>query len=108
MNYFSANYKLVVFIPKSHLEKVRQAICEAGAGQIGNYDYCTFVTEGVGSYRPLKGTKPFKGQTGKIEKAKEARFETLVPQKKLKKIIKAMLKAHPYEEVAYDVYPLIG
>lgn len=101
------HYKLVVFVPPSHLEKVRRAICEAGGGKIGNYDYCTFVTYGVGSYRPLRGAKPFKGKPGRIEKIKETRLETVVSHKKLKKVIRAMLNAHPYEEVAYDLFPLL-
>lgn len=99
-------YKLVVFVPQTHLEKVRAAICDAGAGKIGNYDNCTFITSGIGTYRPLKGAKPFKGKTGKIEKAKEARLETIFPASKIKKVIAAMKKAHPYEEVAFDMYRL--
>lgn len=99
--------KLVVFIPKAYLEKVQNAVCEAGAGHIGKYDSCTFVTYGIGSFRPLKGSKPFIGRKGKVSRVKEARLETIVPKAKLKKVIKAMKKAHPYEEVAYDVYPLL-
>jgi hypothetical protein len=99
-------YKLVVFVPKTHLEKVRAAVCNAGAGKIGNYDNCTFITSGTGTFRPLKGAKPYKGERGKIEKAKEARLETIIPGSIIKKVISAMKKAHPYEEVAYDVYRL--
>jgi len=100
-------YKLVVFIPKSHLTKVRDVICQAGAGKIGNYDCCTFITEGIGTYRPLKGAKPYKGKVGKIEKVKEVRLEVLVPKKVLKKVILALKSAHPYEEPAYDIYQLL-
>jgi len=100
--------KLVVFIPKSHLKKVERAICEAGAGHIGKYDSCTFVTFGVGSFRPLTGAKPFAGKKGKISKVKEARLETVVPRAKIKRVLKAMKKAHPYEEIAYDVYPVLS
>lgn len=99
-------YKLVVFVPKTHLEKVRAAICNAGAGKIGNYDNCTFITSGTGTFRPLEGAKPYKGKRGKIEKAKEARLETIVPAPIIKKVTAAMKKAHPYEEVAYDIYRL--
>ncbi|MCX5750987.1 MAG: YqfO family protein [Candidatus Saganbacteria bacterium] len=100
------HYKFVVFVPKSHAEKVRAAMCKAGAGKIGNYDNCTFMSEGIGTYRPLKGAKPFKGEKGKIERAKEVRIETLVPKNKLKQVVAAMKKVHPYEEPAYDVYEL--
>jgi hypothetical protein len=100
-------YKLIVFIPKSHSTRVRDAICRAGAGKIGNYDCCTFITEGIGTYRPLKGANPYKGKVGKIEKVKEVRLEVLVPKKVLKKVILALKSAHPYEEPAYDIYQLI-
>jgi hypothetical protein len=101
------HYKFVVFVPKSHAEKVRAAICKAGAGRIGNYDNCTFTSEGTGTYRPLKGARPFKGKAGRIEKAKEVRIETIVPKNKLKAVIAVMKKVHPYEEIAYDLYPLL-
>lgn len=100
-------YKLVVFIPKKSLEKVRNAICSAGAGKIGKkYDNCTFYAEGTGTFRPLKGAHPHIGRVGKLEKVKECRLETIVPDKLLKKVILAMKKAHPYEEPAFDIYPL--
>ena len=97
-------YKLIVFVPKTHLSKARDAICKAGAGKIGNYDYCTFATEGIGTYRPLKGAKPYKGKINKIEKVKEFRLEVLVPKGSLKQVIRALKAVHPYEEPAYDVY----
>jgi hypothetical protein len=102
------DYKLIVFVPKSHLDKVRKAISKAGAGKIGNYDYCTFVSEGIGTYRPLKGARPYKGKVNKIETVKEYRLEAVVPKKLLKKVIAAMKSAHPYEEPAYDVFSLIS
>jgi hypothetical protein len=101
--------KLVVFVPRSHLEKVRQAVCSAGAGKIGTkYDCCSFITEGTGTFRPLKGAKPFIGQAGKLAKVKEARLETIVAKKELKKVIAAMRTAHPYEEPAFDLIPLLS
>lgn len=100
-------HKLVVFVPTSHLELVRKTICNAGAGKIGkNYDNCTFYTFGTGTFRPLKGAKPFVGKKGKLEKVREARLETIVAKKDLRKVIAAMRKAHPYEEPAFDIYPL--
>lgn len=101
-------FKLVVFVPTSYLETVRKVICHAGAGKIGkNYDNCTFYTFGTGTFRPLKGAKPFIGKKGKVERVREARLETIVAGKYLKKVISAMRKAHPYEEPAFDVYPLV-
>lgn len=101
------SYKLVVFVPQSHIEAVRIAICNAGAGKIGSkYDNCTFMSSGIGTFRPLKGAKPHLGKIGTVERVGEARLETIVPAPKLKKVITAMKKAHPYEEVAYDVYQL--
>lgn len=99
-------YKLVVFVPLGHEEKVAEAISAAGAGHIGNYSHCTFRTEGTGTFKPLEGTNPFIGSQGQLEKAEEIRLETIVPQEKLKATIKALIESHPYEEVAYDIYPL--
>lgn len=99
-------FKLSVFVPVDHLDKVRQALGDAGAGHIGNYSHCSFSTEGEGTFLGLEGTTPFIGETGKLEKANEKRLETIVPETLLDKVIATMLKVHPYEEVAYDVYPL--
>jgi len=100
-------YKLVVFVPENALGKVRKAICSVGAGKLGRkYDNCTFCSKGTGTFRPLAGARPYKGKIGKLEKVKECRLETIVPDKILKKVIAAMKRAHPYEEPAYDIYPL--
>jgi len=98
--------KLVVFIPEDHLEKVREALFHAGAGWIGQYSHCSFNIEGVGTFLPEAGSEPFIGKQGKLEQVKELRLETVIPQSIERKAIQAMLKAHPYEEVAYDLYPL--
>ena len=97
-------YKIVVFVPEDSSEKVREAMCSAGAGWIGNYSDCTFSMQGTGTFRPLEGTKPYMGETGKLEKAAEVRIETIVPADRLKQVLDSMLQSHPYEEVAYDVY----
>jgi dinuclear metal center YbgI/SA1388 family protein len=99
-------FKLVVFVPESHQEKVRAALFGAGAGWIGNYSHCSFNTEGTGTFLPREGSQPYIGQQGKMESAAEIRIETVVPQSARKAVISAMLKAHPYEEVAYDLYPM--
>jgi dinuclear metal center YbgI/SA1388 family protein len=98
--------KLVVFVPRGHEEAVRDALARAGAGHIGNYSHCTFQSAGTGTFLPLEGSNPFLGQQGKLEYADELRLETIVPESRLPKAVQAMVGAHPYEEVAYDVYPL--
>lgn len=97
-------YKLAVFVPRTHHEQVLQAILEAGAGSIGQYNKCSFNSEGTGTFVPGEGTQPFIGAQGQMERVEEMRIETLVPQSLRSKVIQAMLKAHPYEEVAYDLY----
>ncbi|MEK3731166.1 MULTISPECIES: Nif3-like dinuclear metal center hexameric protein [Paenibacillus] len=98
--------KLVVFVPKSHHQEVLDAVLGAGAGWIGNYSHCSFNIEGFGTYMPREGSDPYIGSHGKIERADEVRIETIVPHGVRHKVIQAMLKAHPYEEVAYDLYPM--
>ncbi|WP_379138217.1 Nif3-like dinuclear metal center hexameric protein [Paenibacillus sp. sgz500958] len=99
-------FKLVVFVPKTHHEQVLNAVLNAGAGQIGNYSHCSFNIEGYGTFIPQEGTEPFIGQQGKMERAEEMRIETIVPMGIKGKVVQAMLKAHPYEEVAYDLYSM--
>ncbi|WP_274651891.1 Nif3-like dinuclear metal center hexameric protein [Paenibacillus humicola] len=99
-------YKLAVFVPKSHHEQVLEAIWKAGAGGIGGYSCCSFNTEGIGTFRPGEGANPFIGEAGKLERVEEVRIETVVPQSAHRKVVQAMLKAHPYEEVAYDLIPM--
>ncbi|XJZ26255.1 Nif3-like dinuclear metal center hexameric protein [Bacillota bacterium Lsc_1132] len=98
--------KIVVFVPKGSAEQVRQALGNAGAGFIGNYSHCSFSTAGTGRFLPEDAANPFIGEVGSLEAVEEVRIETIVPEPLLKKALTAMLKAHPYEEVAYDVYPL--
>ncbi|MCJ7448541.1 MAG: Nif3-like dinuclear metal center hexameric protein [Bacteroidales bacterium] len=98
--------KLVTYVPESHLEKVRDAVFAAGAGVLGNYDFCSFMTPGTGSFRGNENTNPFVGEKGKIHFEKEFRLETILFSHLKSRVINAMLKAHPYEEVAYDIYSL--
>ena len=98
--------KVVVFVPVTHAEEVRNALGDAGAGHIGNYSHCTFSSEGTGTFVPQEGTNPYIGETGQLERVEEVRIETIIPASLQRKVIKAMVTAHPYEEVAYDVYPL--
>ncbi|WML47489.1 Nif3-like dinuclear metal center hexameric protein [Neobacillus sp. PS3-34] len=98
--------KLVVFVPVENEKEVRDALGKAGAGAIGNYSHCSFSTNGSGRFLPGENTNPFIGEQGKLETVDEVRLETIVPEALLKKAVTAMIKAHPYEEVAYDVYPV--
>lgn len=100
--------KIVVFIPKTHTDIVRQAMGDAGAGKIGNYSHCSFSIDGVGRYKPTEGAKPFIGEVGKFEEVVEERVECVCERNKAKKVIAAMRKVHPYEEVAFDIYPLLS
>lgn len=98
--------KLVTFCPKAHEEKVREAIFNAGAGHIGNYDSCSFNLNGEGTFRGLEGANPFVGEVNKIHFENEVRIETIFPVYQQQQILKALLSAHSYEEVAYDIYNL--
>ncbi|MEW6216266.1 MAG: Nif3-like dinuclear metal center hexameric protein [Candidatus Bipolaricaulota bacterium] len=98
--------KLVVFVPHGHEDAMADALFRAGAGKIGNYGRCSFRAPGVGTFLAGPGTRPFLGEVGKEEHADEARLETIVPGERLPHVLRAMREAHPYEEVAYDVYPL--
>jgi len=99
-------YKIVVFIPEGYEDDIVNALAVAGAGHIGNYSHCSFRSDGVGTFKPLEGTTPFIGQQGELEKVNEIRMETIVSQKNLNAAIDNMIRAHPYEEVAYDIFPL--
>lgn len=102
----SKNVKLVVFVPISHADIVREALGNAGAGKIGNYDFCSFSTRGVGRFRGNEHSNPVVGESGNYESIEEERIEALVPREILKEVIEKMKAVHPYEEVAFDVYPL--
>jgi dinuclear metal center YbgI/SA1388 family protein len=101
-------YKVVVFVPSSHLDKVREAMADAGAGNIGNYSDCSFVVEGKGSFLPSNSASPYVGEAGKFERVDETRLEMIVAKSLIGSVINEMLKAHPYEEAAYDIYPLVN
>ena len=98
--------KLVYFVPTDHAGETRNAVFDAGAGQIGNYDMCSYNTNGEGSFRAGEDATPFVGNKGEIHFEREIRVETIFPKHLKNKIISALIKSHPYEEVAYDIYPL--
>lgn len=98
--------KLAVFVPDDYSEKVRHALATVGAGRIGNYDTCSFSTNGQGRFRALEGADPFIGKIGEMETTDEEKIEVVFPNSIKNKVLKAMLNAHPYEEPAYDLYTL--
>lgn len=98
--------KLVTFVPRDYADKIRNALFTAGAGNIGNYDCCSYNLTGEGTFRAGENTNPFAGQQGELHHEKEERVETVVPAHLKNKVLQALFSAHPYEEVAYDFYPL--
>ncbi|MCS7240238.1 MAG: Nif3-like dinuclear metal center hexameric protein [Candidatus Bipolaricaulota bacterium] len=98
--------KLVVFVPVGYEERVANALFAAGAGKIGKYGHCSFRTKGTGTFLPEEGARPFLGQVGQEEHVEEIRLETIIPAERVARALKAMRAVHPYEEVAYDLYPL--
>ena len=98
--------KLVTYIPVEHAAKVQEAVFAAGAGHIGNYDSCGFSAEGSGTFRGNEKANPFVGEKGVVHSEKEIRFETVFQAWQQKKVIDALLSSHPYEEVAFDIFPL--
>lgn len=102
----SVNVKIVVFVPETHTDIVREAMGNAGAGKIGNYSHCTFSSKGVGRFKPEVGANPHIGEVGKFEEVVEERIETVCLRENLQKVISAIKEAHPYDEVALDVYAL--
>lgn len=99
-------YKLSVFVPPEAVDQVLKGMAEAGAGKIGQYAYCSFRSSGIGTYLPLEGARPYAGKVGHLEQAAELRLEMLVPAQHLSRVLSALRENHPYEEIAYDLYPL--
>ena len=99
-------YKLVVFVPLASVDAVRDAMTNAGAGKIGNYDSCTYQLQGEGTFRALDGANPHVGKLGEVHHETEMRIEVIVPTRSCGKVLSAMFKAHPYEEPAYDLIAL--
>ena len=100
------HYKIVVFVPVINANDIRKALSSAGAGHIGNYDCCSFSSKGIGRFRPGKDSNPHIGLEVKIEEVEEERIETICPKDKIKEVLDAVKKVHPYEEPAIDVFEL--
>ena len=99
-------YKLVVFVPTGYEDRVRQALGDAGLGVIGRYSHCSFASSGQGMYRPLPGARPFRGEPEQLSRADESRLEILALESLLPLALARLKETHPYEEVAYDLYPV--
>ncbi len=102
------NYKIVVFTPPTHSEKIANAMASSGAGVIGKYSECSFRLHGIGTFMGGKGTKPYLGKKGKLETVNEIRLEMICSPRILNKVITEMLKVHPYDEPAYDIYRVLS
>lgn len=100
--------KLAVFVPSEYADKVRTAMFAAGAGGIGNYDSCSFNLEGTGTFRAGEEANPFVGEVGEVHSEQEVRVEVIVPKPNISAVVSALKHVHPYEEVAYDLYPLLN
>ena len=100
------NRKLVVFVPREALDAVRDAVFAAGAGRIGEYERCSWYTEGTGTFFGGEGTDPTLGERGREERVPELRLETVYPADREEQVVRALRAAHPYEEPAFDLYPL--
>ena len=99
-------YKLCFFVPQTHLEQVKQALFDKGAGKIGDYDCCSWQVLGEGQFRPLDGANPFLGKAYKVEKVAEYKVEMVVSDVLITDVVKTLITSHPYEEPAYEVYQL--
>jgi hypothetical protein len=101
------NRKLVVFVPAEALDTVRTALFSAGAGRIGEYERCSWYAEGTGTFLGGPGSDPAVGERGVEERVPELRLETVFPEERHDEVVAALRAAHPYEEPAFDVYPLL-
>ena len=97
---------IVTTVPESHADKVREAMGRAGAGEVGNYSFCSFSVKGIGRFRPGTGASPFLGKEGVLETVQEERIETVCRKEKLEDVLEAIKEAHPYEETVIDIYPV--
>lgn len=94
-------YSLVFYVPETHVEEVKQAVFDAGAGRIGNYRRCAWQVRGTGQFEPMAGSQPFLGETERLERVEEFRVEMVCDDESIEAVIRALRKAHPYEEPAF-------
>jgi len=101
-------FKICVYVPEKSVETVKQALFDAGAGRIGNYDSCCWQTEGTGQFRPLAGSNPAIGSQGEVEFVREVKVELVCEDELVAEAVRALRESHPYEEPAFDVWQLTG
>jgi hypothetical protein len=101
-------YKICFFVPATHLEEVKQALFNQGAGKIGNYDCCAWQVLGEGQFKPLQGSEPFIGSANKITTLAEYKVEMVCAESLIQQTIEALLLTHPYQEPAYEVYKILS
>ena len=99
-------FYLAVYVPESHRDILKNALFQAGAGQIENYDSCCWETEGTGQFRPLPGSHPFLGSQNRVEHTPEWKIELIVPAEKIEKVIASLKQEHPYETPAFHYFPV--
>ena len=107
MNFNINKVKIIVTVPKENIEDVRKAMCNAGAGVIGNYTFCTIQTPSTGTFLPNNNANPYIGEQGKLEYVEELKLEVICSTQYVKSVISALRKVHPHEEPAIDIIPLI-
>lgn len=99
-------YKISFFVPEEYADRVKQALFDAGAGRLGDYDCCAWQTQGTGQFRPLPGSRPFIGQQGLLEKVAELKVELICADEHIKAAVAALRQAHPYQEPALEVWKM--
>ncbi len=99
-------YQFTFYVPPTHLEQVKESLFQAGAGRLGNYEQVAWQTKGTGQFCPKKGSKPYLGETGKLETVEEYKVEMICAEKYIKPVIAALRKSHPYEEPAFSIIKL--
>ena len=107
MNFNINRVKIVVTVPTKNVEKVRNAICDSGAGIIGNYSYCSMSTKCIGTFMPNKDANPYVGECNKLEYVEEDKLEVVCPIEKVRGVVTRLREVHPYEEPAIDIIPLL-
>ncbi len=100
-------YLLSFYVPETHLEQVKSALFESGAGQIGNYQSCSWEVKGQGQFRPMEGSDPFIGASGRVEKVMEYKVEMVCDSGQVRGIVEVLIRAHPYETPAYHLQPIV-
>lgn len=100
-------FKIITFVPTADAQKVRKAMGDAGAGVLGKYHHASFSSKGVGRFIPGKGAKPAIGKVGKLQEVEEERIEVICQKEKVKKVVAAIKRTHPYEEIPIEIYQLV-